>query len=173
MQHAYVLINCELGSERSLVSDLRRIDDVTEVHGTLGMYDVILKIESDGNNVDSLVIEKIRRLEKIRSTMTLTGSSDKTIFVPRAGAAGIEPGPNVLHAYVVIHCDQGEEYTVLRKLSKIPQVRESDVVFGFYDVICRIEAYDHHDLERIVTREIRNLGHIRTTMTLNVIPEQE
>ena len=52
-------------------------------------------------------------------------------------------GQNKVQAYVVIHSDKGEEYTILKNLSHIPEVKEADVVFGFYDVICRIEAPEY------------------------------
>ena len=72
MVSAYVLINCELGSEEDVISHLKTIDGVKEVHGTFGAYDVIAKIESD--NAETLretMTWKIRRIERIRSTLTL------------------------------------------------------------------------------------------------------
>jgi DNA-binding Lrp family transcriptional regulator len=82
-------------------------------------------------------------------------------------------GKNKAQAFVVIHTDKGEEYNVLKNLSHISEVKEADVVFGHYDVICKIETSEYKILEKIITRAIRKLPHVRTTMTLNVIPEQE
>ena len=82
-------------------------------------------------------------------------------------------GKNLAQAYVVIHTDKGEEYTLLRNLSRIPEVKEADVVFGFYDVLCKVEASEYPILEKVITNAIRSLPHIRTSMTLNVITEQE
>ena len=65
------------------------------------------------------------------------------------------------------------EYPTLKNLSHIPEVKEADVVFGFYDVICKIEAPDDKTLENIITKAIRSLPHIKSSMTLNVINEQE
>jgi len=69
---AYVLINCELGSEEDVISNLKTIDGVKEVQGTFGAYDVIVKIESDNHETlrDTLTW-KIRKMERIRSTLTL------------------------------------------------------------------------------------------------------
>ena len=36
MATAYVLINCELGSEESIISQLKNLEGVIEVHGTFG-----------------------------------------------------------------------------------------------------------------------------------------
>jgi DNA-binding Lrp family transcriptional regulator len=73
---------------------------------------------------------------------------------------------------VVIHTEKGEEYAVLKSLSQIPEIKEADVVFGFYDVLCKIESPDYASLETVITKAIRSLPHIKTSMTLNVISEQ-
>ena len=47
MTKAFVLINCELGSEEHVISELKTFPDVKEVHGTFGAYDIIAKISSE------------------------------------------------------------------------------------------------------------------------------
>ncbi len=79
MAQAYVLINCELGSEESVITQLKAIEGVTEVHGTFGAYDILAKIESD--RVEALretITWKIRKIENIRSTLTLMGIAGQT-----------------------------------------------------------------------------------------------
>ena len=74
MATAYVLVNCELGSEESIIQQLKNIETVKEVHGTFGAYDILAKIESF--NVETLresITWKIRKIERIRSTLTLMG----------------------------------------------------------------------------------------------------
>jgi len=74
MATAYVLINCELGSEESIIQELKNLDNVIEVHGTFGAYDILAKIESA--TVDVLretITWKIRKIDQIRSTLTLMG----------------------------------------------------------------------------------------------------
>ena len=71
---AYVLINCELGSEEDVISELKSIDGVVEVHGTFGAYDILAKVKS--SQVETLretITWKIRKIPKIRSTLTLMG----------------------------------------------------------------------------------------------------
>lgn len=77
MPQAYVLINCDLGSEEPVIEELRHVDFVKEVHGTFGAYDIIVKLVSE--KTDSLkkaITFQIRKIPKIRSTLTLmeTGS---------------------------------------------------------------------------------------------------
>ncbi|EPA04535.1 Lrp/AsnC ligand binding domain-containing protein [Candidatus Nitrosarchaeum limnium] len=174
MAKAYVLINCDLGSEKNVISSLKSLNDVSEVHGTLGLYDVIVKIESDSEEkIQKIITNFIRKMPKIHSTMTLTRSEGKELFHASEKLIGSMLGRNDIQAYVVIHSDKGEEYNILKNLSHIPEVKEADVVFGYYDIICKIETSEHKLLENIITKAIRKLPHVRTTMTLNVIPEQE
>ncbi len=79
MATAYVLINCELGSEEAIISQLKNLEGVIEVHGTFGAYDILAKIESP--TVETLretITWKIRKIEKIRSTLTLMGIQGQT-----------------------------------------------------------------------------------------------
>ena len=79
MATAYVLINCELGSEESIISQLKTLEGVIQVHRTFGAYDILAKIES--GTVEALretITWKIRKIEKIRSTLTLMGIEGQT-----------------------------------------------------------------------------------------------
>ncbi len=79
MAQAFVLINCELGSEESVITKLKSIQGVSEVHGTFGAYDILAKIESDRvESLRELITWKIRKIENIRSTLTLMGISEQT-----------------------------------------------------------------------------------------------
>ena len=74
MATAYVLINCDLGAEEFVISELKSIEGVVEVHGTFGAYDILAKVES--SQVEALreiITWKIRKIPKIRSTLTLIG----------------------------------------------------------------------------------------------------
>ena len=74
MATAYVLINCELGSEEAVISELKLIEGVVEVHGTFGAYDILAKVElSLVEALRETITWKIRKIVKIRSTLTLMG----------------------------------------------------------------------------------------------------
>ncbi len=74
MSTAYVLINCDLGAEEFVISELKSIDGVTEVHGTFGAYDIIVKVKTDlVEKLRETITWKIRKIIKIRSTLTLMG----------------------------------------------------------------------------------------------------
>jgi len=73
MNKAFVLINCELGSEGQIISELKTFSDITQVNGTFGAYDIIAEVSSESiEKVRETITWKIRKIEKIRSTLTLT-----------------------------------------------------------------------------------------------------
>ena len=72
MGFSYVLISCDLGFEEDIISQLKTNDEVKEVLGTLGAYDIVAKIESDDvGKLRDTVNRKIRYIPRIRSTLTL------------------------------------------------------------------------------------------------------
>jgi DNA-binding Lrp family transcriptional regulator len=72
-------------------------------------------------------------------------------------------------AYIIIHCEPEETYYVIRNLKYIPEVKEATDVFGYYEVVCKVEANSQSELEKVITSKIRKIKHIISTMTLTVI----
>ena len=75
MPTAFVLINCELGEEEKIIKQLRNVDEI-EVTRIAGVYDIIVKVSA--NNIDKLkeiITNNIRRIEKVKSTLTLIVSN--------------------------------------------------------------------------------------------------
>lgn len=74
MATGYILINCELGSEEQVISELKTISAVEEVNGTFGAYDILVKVGADKiEDLRESITWKIRKIPKIRSTLTLMG----------------------------------------------------------------------------------------------------
>ena len=44
MSKAYVMMNCNLGEEKSVIESLEKIVGIKEAHGTLGLYDIVAQI---------------------------------------------------------------------------------------------------------------------------------
>ena len=65
----------EYGIQQRLdLQELKNLDGVTEVNGTFGAYDILAKIESSTVEVlREIITWKIRKIDKIRSTLTLMG----------------------------------------------------------------------------------------------------
>jgi len=74
MAVAYVLIKCDLGCDEQIIEELKPVSDVKEINGTFGAYDMIVKVESDlYETLKEIITSKIRKLDHVRSTMTLMG----------------------------------------------------------------------------------------------------
>lgn len=72
METVYVLIQCDLGKETEIIDELMKISEIKEVRGTYGIYDIFCKIQSDSKEaVDEVITNKIRKIPRIRSTITL------------------------------------------------------------------------------------------------------
>ncbi len=73
MEMAYLLIQCDMGSETDIIQQLMKIPEVIEVRGTYGVYDIFAKLESDSREkLDEILTNNIRKIPKIRSTNTLS-----------------------------------------------------------------------------------------------------
>jgi len=73
MAQAYVLLNCELGAEEEIIGKLKELENVKEVHGTIGAYDKTAKLEAEtAEMLRETITQNLRKMDKIRSTLTLT-----------------------------------------------------------------------------------------------------
>ena len=72
IMRAYVLINTELGQEAQVVSELRDVEGITNISSLYGIYDVIAQVEAESmEKVKEIVFNKIRRLDSVKTTITL------------------------------------------------------------------------------------------------------
>lgn len=72
MEKAYILIGCELGSESDIVEKILKIDKVKDAKVVYGDYDIVVEAETDTElQMDNLITKKIRKLDNVRSTITL------------------------------------------------------------------------------------------------------
>ena len=72
-------------------------------------------------------------------------------------------------AYVMISTELGSEEQVVKALETLPQIKETYIVYGIYDLITRVEFADKQELNEIIIRKIRGTPRIRNTITLMVI----
>ncbi|KAF6247161.1 AsnC family transcriptional regulator [Nitrosopumilus sp. b3] len=72
MEKAYMLISCEIGEEQSLSDQLQQIPEVKNCLITYGSYDVVAEFVTDTPaQMNEVITNKIRKFQKIRSTITL------------------------------------------------------------------------------------------------------
>ena len=69
-----MLISCDLGKEEDTLIALRTMNQIKEAHGTWGAYDIVAEVNSsDAESLRETITWKIRKIAKIRSTLTLMG----------------------------------------------------------------------------------------------------
>lgn len=69
---AFVLINTEIGSEAEVLKTLKGVEGVIEAYAVYGVYDVVAKIGADTmDKLKEIVTWHVRRLDKVRSTLTM------------------------------------------------------------------------------------------------------
>ncbi|MGI0006342.1 MAG: Lrp/AsnC ligand binding domain-containing protein [Nitrososphaera sp.] len=72
MPTAYVLINCDLGSEESIIGELKKLSQTVEVNGVYGVYDVVAKVRADTmEKLRETITWQVRKIDKVRSTLTM------------------------------------------------------------------------------------------------------
>ena len=66
------MINVEIGSVDEVLRSLKPISEVKEAHLVYGVYDIIARIETETmQELKDAVSWKIRRVDKVRSTLTM------------------------------------------------------------------------------------------------------
>jgi DNA-binding Lrp family transcriptional regulator len=73
---AYVLLNSDLGSDESIINEVKQIlaeeDIISEVQGVYGVYDIVLKLTSDdAEKLRAIITNKVRKISKVQSTLTM------------------------------------------------------------------------------------------------------
>ena len=72
MPTAFVMINTEIGSEKEVLDEIRKIDAVKESYMVYGVYDIVAKVSADTmDNLKEIVTWNVRRLDKVRATLTM------------------------------------------------------------------------------------------------------
>lgn len=71
-------------------------------------------------------------------------------------------------AFVMINTEIGSESEVLEELKAIPEIKETYLVYGVYDIIARIETETMQELKDTMSLKIRRLDKVRSTLTMIV-----
>ena len=74
MAIAYILISTEIGVEKQVLDEIKQFKEVEYVNIVYGNHDIIAKIKGESQlKIKTGILEKLRTLDKIRSTMSLIG----------------------------------------------------------------------------------------------------
>lgn len=69
-------------------------------------------------------------------------------------------------ALVLLTTEPGREQEVVNELSKMSEIEEAMVLFGEYDVYCKVVVDDFSQLSDLVLRNVRTLSGVVETTTL-------
>ncbi len=74
-------------------------------------------------------------------------------------------------AFVLINVESGSEETVVKELRAISAIEEAYYSYGVYDIIAKIAADTMEHLKDTVTKHVRTLPKVRSTLTLIMTEE--
>jgi DNA-binding Lrp family transcriptional regulator len=80
----------------------------------------------------------------------------------------ISTGKKMPTAYILINYEIGTENKILNSLKNLPGIVEVNEVNGIYDIIVKITSDNLDDIRETITKHIRTIKTIRSTMTLIV-----
>jgi DNA-binding Lrp family transcriptional regulator len=75
-------------------------------------------------------------------------------------------------AYILINYEIGTEDRILNRLKNLSGVVEVSEVNGIYDIIVKITSDNLDDIKETITKHIRTIKTIRSTMTLIVTEDK-
>jgi DNA-binding Lrp family transcriptional regulator len=83
---AFVLVNTDMQSENAVLRAVKKIDGVKEAYSLYGTYDIIAKIEATRmNELTKIVTWRIRKIDGVRSTLTMVVSGETGTAYARTG----------------------------------------------------------------------------------------
>ena len=157
----------------SVISNLSNLSSIVDAFGTFGTYDILTKLESpDEQTIHNDISNGIRKLAHVRSTLTLL--VDRTPGILKT--TDVEEtvlNDHTSQAFVGIRCFKSLESNIVESLGKIPEVISADILIGSYEILCRVVAPTYNDISDIISKKIRKIPGIRSTVTINVINHKQ
>lgn len=71
MPIAYVLLNTEIGSEREVLQEIKRIEGVQEAFNLWGVYDIIAQVKADTIDKLNQIINQKLQVKKVNNKLTM------------------------------------------------------------------------------------------------------
>jgi len=72
MTDAYVMLNCDLGTEDKIIEQLKELEQVVDVFETIGTHDMLVKLQAENfEKIRETVSRNIHGIKNVRSISTL------------------------------------------------------------------------------------------------------
>jgi DNA-binding Lrp family transcriptional regulator len=72
-------------------------------------------------------------------------------------------------AFVLINVESGFEDYILKELRAVQGIDEAYFSYGVYDIITKVEAETMEQLKELVTKQVRTIHRVRSTLTLIIM----
>ena len=83
---SFVLISSDLSDNEKIKEEISKMPLVLDIIEVRGMYDLVVKIESDSNNeIKDIIANKIRNVEGVRTCLSLFGFDPRVHFEKHGG----------------------------------------------------------------------------------------
>ncbi len=76
MLNAFFFLNCDIGTESAIVSEISDIAGVSEAIQVSGVYDIVAKVSEESREDIAKSVKKIRAISNIRSSLTMIVSEE-------------------------------------------------------------------------------------------------
>jgi hypothetical protein len=77
MSKAFVFLNCDLGAERDIVSEMNDISGVQQATKISGIYDIVAELNAESESGIAKIVRKLRSISRIRSCLTMIVAEKK------------------------------------------------------------------------------------------------
>jgi DNA-binding Lrp family transcriptional regulator len=75
-------------------------------------------------------------------------------------------------AFVCLTTEPASMVEVLKEIRAIEGVEEAQMVYGVYDIVAKVKGETMDKLKQIITRHIRKIGNVRTSLTMMVVESE-
>ena len=72
-------------------------------------------------------------------------------------------------AFLLVNAELGAEQDLVRELKTIENIKQVYFVYGVYDIVVKVEAETMEELKNTITRKIRRLEKVKSTLTMLVM----
>ncbi len=77
MLNAFVFLNCDVGTEPTILNEITDISGVSEAVGLIGVYDIVAKVSVESREDIAKSVRKIRAIPNIRLSLTMIVSEEE------------------------------------------------------------------------------------------------
>ena len=71
MLNGFVFLNCDVGTEPTILNKINSISGVSEAVRLIGVYDIVAKVSEESREDMAKSVRKIRAIANVRSSLTM------------------------------------------------------------------------------------------------------